>query len=317
VQAGAFEKAVPLLQRVVSNQPGYAEGAFLLSAAQEGAGRTAEAVETLEALLAANPSFFRGQLRIAELYERQERWADAAAAYGRAQSLNPRAIGLTTRRAAALINGHEPAQARDLLQGALSKSKQADSEPMLLYLLAEAQRALGETDAARTTAQRILASDPNDVRGLHVMSLILQEQGDHTEAERVLRQLIARDPLDANALNSLGYMLAERGERLPEAVELLQRALKVEPDNPSYLDSLGWAYFQQGHLELADAPLTQAAAKLNDSSVVQDHLGDLRFRQQRYADAIAAWERALAGDRQSIDRARIEQKLRDARARMK
>jgi tetratricopeptide (TPR) repeat protein len=112
-------------------------------------------------------------------------------------------------------------------------------------------------------------------------------------------------------------MLAERGERLPEAVELLQRALKVEPDNPSYLDSLGWAYFQQGHLELADAPLTQAAAKLNDSSVVQDHLGDLRFRQQRYADAIAAWERALAGDRQSIDRARIEQKLRDARARMK
>jgi tetratricopeptide (TPR) repeat protein len=149
------------------------------------------------------------------------------------------------------------------------------------------------------------------------MSLILQEQGEHQEAERVLRRIIARDPLDANALNSLGYMFAERGERLGEAVELLQRALKIEPDNPAYLDSLGWAYFQQDRLDLADPPLTKAAGSLTSNSVVQDHLGDLRFKQQRYAEAVEAWERALAGDGQSIDRARIEQKLRDARARVK
>ena len=50
---------------------------------------------------------------------------------------------------------------------------------------------------------------------------------------------------------------------------------------------------------------------------MQDHLGELRFRQQRYADAVAAWERALAGDGESIDRAAIEKKLRDARGRIK
>jgi tetratricopeptide (TPR) repeat protein len=111
-------------------------------------------------------------------------------------------------------------------------------------------------------------------------------------------------------------MFAERGERLTEAVDLLQRALKIEPDNPSYLDSLGWAYFQQGRIDLADRPLTEAAAKLKDSSVVQEHLGDLRFKQQRFGDAAAAWERALAGDGQSIDKAKIEKKLREARGRM-
>ena len=116
--------------------------------------------------------------------------------------------------------------------------------------------------------------------------------------------MIASDPLDSIALNSLGYMLAERRDRLDEAVTLLQRALKVEPDNPSYLDSLGWAYFQQGRVDLADAPLTEAAEKLTTSSVVQDHLGDLRFRQQRYSDAAQAWQRALDGDGQSIDRAK-------------
>ena len=91
--------------------------------------------------------------------------------------------------------------------------------------------------------------------------------------------------------------------------------MKVEPGNPSYLDSLGWAYFQQGKLDLADAPLTEAAGKLEESSVVQDHLGDLRFKQQRFADAAAAWKRALAGDGQSIDRAKIEKKLREAQGR--
>ena len=97
----------------------------------------------------------------------------------------------------------------------------------------------------------------------------------------------------------------------------MQRALKVEPGNPSYLDSLGWAYYQQGKMDLADPPLTQAAAQLPSSSTVQDHLGDLRFKQQRYADALAAWERSLAGDGDSIDRTRVEKKVRDARARVK
>ena len=111
-------------------------------------------------------------------------------------------------------------------------------------------------------------------------------------------------------------MFAERGERLDEAITLVQRALKIEPGNPSYLDSLGWAYFQQGQIDLADPPLTEAADKLKDSSVVQDHLGDLRFKQRRFADAAAAWERALGGDGQSIDRAKIEGKIREARGRM-
>jgi tetratricopeptide (TPR) repeat protein len=133
----------------------------------------------------------------------------------------------------------------------------------------------------------------------------------------VLRGVLARDPLDANALNSLGYMFAERRQKLDEAVDLVQRALKIEPGNPSFLDSLGWAYMRQGRLELADAPLTTAAAGLPQNSVIQDHLGDLRLEQGRYAEAAAAWERALAGNGEGIDRAAIEKKLRDVRERLK
>ena len=53
-----------------------------------------------------------------------------------------------------------------------------------------------------------------------------------------------------------------------------------------------------------------------NNSVIQDHLGDLRFKQRRFADAAAAWERSLSGDGDSIDRSRIQQKIQDARSRL-
>jgi tetratricopeptide (TPR) repeat protein len=315
LQTGAFAKAVPLLKRVVDNQPGSVEPAVLLSTAQESAGDPEEAVATLEDLLRKNPGSYRAQVRVAEIREHQEQWSAAADAYARAQALNARAP-LARRRAVALLSAGRAAEARDVVQSALGSGRSEAKEPILLYLLAESQRVLKDLDGAHATVQKLLAANPADVRGLHVLSMILQDRGDIKGAERTLRDLIARDPLDANALNSLGYMYAERGERLDEAVELVQRALKVEPGNASYLDSLGWAYLQQGRIDLADGPLTEAAAKLQQSSVVQDHLGDLRYKQQRYRDAAAAWERALAGDGQTIDRARIEKKIREARGRM-
>jgi Flp pilus assembly protein TadD len=157
---------------------------------------------------------------------------------------------------------------------------------------------------------------PDDQTVVYQYAHALDKSGRAADAESALRGLLARDPKDANALNSLGYMFAERGERLDEAVDLLQRAVKLEPGNPSFLDSLGWAYFRQGKLDLAEGPLAQAAAKVPDNSVIQDHLGDLRFQQKRFAEAIAAWERSLAGDGDSIDRGADEKKLRDAQSRV-
>ena len=347
LQSRRYETAAASLRRVVDEQPEYPEAAMLLAAAQEGAGQQDEAVRTLEASLAHNPSFFRGHVRIAELYEQQRRFKEAAGAYARAQAANGRA-DLAARRAGALINAGNAAEARPLLEGALKRKTSPDAG--LLYMLAQAERRLKNPAAAAVAAQQLKAAFPDDPRVLYLEAQLLDDQGRKSEAieafqqlvkrapddpalvyeyanlldkggrteeaERALRDLLARDPLDANALNSLGYMLAERGTRLDEAVDLVQRALKIEPTNSSFLDSLGWAYFRQGRLDLADGPLTQAAAGLPDSSAVQDHLGDLRFQQQRFAEAVAAWERSLSGDGEAIDRAAVEKKIRDARARV-
>lgn len=137
------------------------------------------------------------------------------------------------------------------------------------------------------------------------------------EAEQELRRMMADDPLNASAMNSLGYLLADHGLRLAEAVELAQRAVKIEPDNPAYLDTLGWALFKQGKVEEAGPPLSRAAEVLRGNSVIQDHHGDVLARRGRGTEAIAAWQRALAGDGDQIDRSTIEKKIKAARAKRK
>jgi tetratricopeptide (TPR) repeat protein len=139
--------------------------------------------------------------------------------------------------------------------------------------------------------------------------------GEHEQAITALTTAVASDPLNAPALNSLGYTLADRGERLPEAIGYIERALKVEPDNPSYIDSLGWALFKQGRVDEAESHLRKAADALPDNSVIQDHHGDALARLGKYQEAIVAWDRALKGDGNEIDKVAVEKKIRDARTR--
>jgi tetratricopeptide (TPR) repeat protein len=343
-----YQKAIAALRKVVDDQPGYPEGAMLLAAAQDGAGLKEEEIQTLERALEYSPTFYRGHLRLAELYEQQRRFAEAAGAYAQAAASNPRA-DVSSRQAAALLNGGKPAEARDMLQAAIKKKTTPDAG--LLYMLGQSQRLLKDETAAAATVQKLKAAFPDDSRGIyldaqllrdsgrlpeaaaafedlikrspedtslvHEYASVLERAGRIPDAERALRGLLVKDPLDANALNSLGYLLADHGQRLEEAVDLVQRALKIEPANPAFLDSLGWAYFRLGKLDLADAPLTQAADQLPTSSTINDHLGDLRLKQERFADAVAAFERSLAGDGDSIDRSTVEKKVRDARARVR
>jgi tetratricopeptide (TPR) repeat protein len=321
---------------------------MLLASAQEGAGLKEDEIRTLETALEYSPAFYRGHLRLAELYEQSRRFADAAAAYGLAAAANPR-VDVSSRHAAALLNAGKAAAARDILQAAIQKKTAPDAS--LLYMLGQAQRLLKEQDAAEATVQKLKAAFPEDARGLYLGAQLLRDAGRLPEAitvfqdlmtrspddeslvyeyvsvlekagriddaERVLRDVLAKDPLDANALNSLGYLLADHGRRLDEAVDLVQRALKIEPANAAFLDSLGWAYYRQGKLDLADAPLTRAAEQMPASSTINDHLGDLRLRQQRFTEAVVAFERSLAGDGEAVDRSKIEKKVRDARARVR
>ncbi|RMG56256.1 MAG: tetratricopeptide repeat protein [Acidobacteria bacterium] len=168
----------------------------------------------------------------------------------------------------------------------------------------------GRYEEAKQALEEGLRRDPRN-NGLLIQLSIVQEKLEQPEkAEATLRAILERDPDNPVALNNLGYYLAERGERLEEALELTQRAVNIVPTEGSFLDSLGWVYFQMGQLDEAERYLERALnAKPNDATI-QEHMGDLYLRRGQLDLARRAFERALKFAREKEERARIEAKLK-------
>ena len=189
-------------------------------------------------------------------------------------------------------------------------------DPVAYVTLAQAYSDADRGAQAVHVLQNAQGKFPNNDAIAFELGTVFDKQKQFAEAESAFRQVLSRDPENAIALNYLGYMLAERGERLDESVTYLKKALQAEPENPSYLDSLGWAYFKSDKLDLAEANLKRAADQLKTNSVIQEHYGQVLFKLGRYDDAIAAWTRALAGDGDSIDKADVDRKIKAAKQKL-
>ncbi len=123
---------------------------------------------------------------------------------------------------------------------------------------------------------------------------MLSEQLDDLQAmEKDLRMLLAADPDNATALNALGYTLADRTTRYAEALELVSRALALQPDEPAILDSMGWVLFRNGQYDESVQYLRRAYAEFPDPEVAA-HLGEVLWTMGDTEDAKAVWRSALA-----------------------
>lgn len=120
-----------------------------------------------------------------------------------------------------------------------------------------------------------------------------QTSGDFKSAEEILRNLLKQTPKNPIALNNLGYFLLERDQKLDEAVSLIKQAIEIDPTNPSYLDSLGWAYFKLGKLGEAELYLKEAINNDGTSATVFEHLGDVYQKQGKDKLARDAWQKAM------------------------
>ena len=126
--------------------------------------------------------------------------------------------------------------------------------------------------------------------------------------------MIAIDPKHAEAYNYVGYMYAERGQNLDEAIELINKALALEPDNGYFIDSLGWAFYQQGRFPDALRELKRAVDKAKEDPVIFEHLGDAYLKNGYDEDAVTAWEKALQLDPAADG---VKKKLDDLRTKMR
>jgi tetratricopeptide (TPR) repeat protein len=313
-----FDKAADTLQPVVArlDVPGRkGTGRDLLAMlahlgfAQLQAGRAEDAIKTFTRAreLAPGNSFDTSLAQAYLAAKRYDEAADIARAARLKQPDEPRFAQLEAR---ALTLAGKKDRAVTLMRD-VAASRPTDIAVQLSFV--QSLEDAGRSAEADGALKKVAASFPGDVRVPFEQGALLEKRKDYAGAEAAFRSALAKDPDHAPTLNYLGYMLAEHSDRLDEAVSLVQQALKVDPDNGSYLDSLGWALVQQKKYDEAEPILKRAAAQLPSNSVVQNHLGDLLWAKGRRQDAVAAWQRALAGDREEIDVKAIEKKIAKGR----
>ena len=110
--------------------------------------------------------------------------------------------------------------------------------------------------------------------------------------ESNLRRLIKLRPDHAHAYNALGYTLADRNERLSEARDLIETGLKLAPEDPFIMDSMGWVLYRLGQNDAALDYLRRAHAQRPDAEIAA-HLGEVLWVLGRRDEARKVWDDAL------------------------
>lgn len=172
----------------------------------------------------------------------------------------------------------------------------SEGNPRLQILLTtvetDALLADGHIERAETMLGDLIDRYPQDTDLLFARALVSERLGNMAKAELDLRRIIELEPQDARALNHLGYTLADTTNRYEEALQLLERAAALEPEDPAIIDSLGWAQYKLGFYEEALANLQRAYQVFRDHEVAA-HLGEVLWAMGRQREANRVWEEAL------------------------
>lgn len=297
--------------RVTEAKDGVAE-AYLTLAEALNTDET-ERVSLLHARLAAyiRPALIEADLLAAELFENDERYALATEVLAHVPEESPWYVTTEIRRAS-------------------TQRDSGDIEGGIATLLAltsthgdhvEAQSALG--DAYRSNEQFAeavdaytraidLVGDPSAIHWVlrYTRGVANERAGRWADAEADFREALRLSPDQPLVLNYLGYSLLEHGRDYDEALGMIERAVKAQPDDGYITDSLGWAFYRLGRYQEAVAPMLRAVELTPDDPVINDHLGDVLWMVGRKREADFQWQRALSfGPADDLDMDRVRRKL--------
>jgi tetratricopeptide (TPR) repeat protein len=269
------------------------------------------AAEQLKEIIRDSPTNPQAYYFLGAIAYEEKKFDEALENYRKAMLL-----GLDTQQiyfdiAAAQLAQQKPREALDTLQKARRRYRQSfvgEFYSALCYMrLKEYTNALEHFTAAEVVAK---ATETNRLtHGFYFeLGAAHERAGKIPESEKYFEQCLNLSPDFPPALNYLGYMWAERGTNLGRARDMIERALKADPTNAAYLDSLGWVLFKQGDAKAALEPIRKAV-ELNEEpdATLYDHLGDIYAALNQREKAREAWRKALEIEPSKT----IEQKLKE------
>jgi tetratricopeptide (TPR) repeat protein len=192
---------------------------------------------------------------------------------------------------------------REKVFGILKESTNRGSKSLREYTtLSQIYQRRGEGREAiytlRTAVLSVINEDEEALKEVRFMlASIYYEMNDYKHVVNELEEVLRIDPDYHQANNFLGYFFIEQGEQLDKAINLIKKALSVNPENAAYLDSLGWAYYKLAKeddekIMLALQKLIEASNYAEDPEIMS-HLGDVYYSLGFWEKAQSQWENAL------------------------
>jgi len=171
----------------------------------------------------------------------------------------------------------------------------SNNQQRVQLILAEAQllRDADRPQEAFAVVGSALEKLPDNTDLLYDYAMLAEKLDRIDVMEASLRKVISIKPDHAHAYNALGYSLADRSMRLPEARELIEKALALSPNDAFIIDSMGWVEYRMGDREKALEYLRKAYAERPDPEIAA-HLGEVLWTTGHHSEAEKVWNEALA-----------------------
>ena len=290
------------LQLVTSDKPDLADAWLLRGVLELQDNKLAAAERSLKRYLelvlpkrnAANKaetsrSLAQAYLSLAQIAEQRKDWVEADGWLKRIDSAEDR-LATQMRRATLLARQGKTEEARKLIRSQVEKSP-AEARLKLsteVQVLRENKQYKTAYDLLTDAASRT----PNDMDLVYDLAMVAEKMGNLEDMERLLKKVIAAKPDYQHAYNALGFSLAERNVRLPEARQLVVKALELAPNDPFITDSLGWVEFRSGNLTEA-LKILQGAYKARPDAEIAAHLGEVLWAMGKRDQAVLIWKEGV------------------------
>lgn len=187
---------------------------------------------------------------------------------------------------------------QEILRKNVDAGSKNPKEYFLLSQIYRSQHRIGKAIAVIEN-MKLIPLDKETKRDAHFsLANLYYENQEFDRVEEELYMTVKLDPDFHEANNFLGYLFVEKNKNLDEAIRLIGKALKMQPKNGAYLDSLGWAYYKKAQKERKDNYLIMALEKLIEAVQfaeepdIYEHMGDVYYSLGHWDEATQAFEKA-------------------------
>lgn len=246
------------------------------------------ALKIFSLIVLLNPKDDISHYYLSRIFYRLKDTKKAVKHIDKAIEINPVTNEYKVYKAFLLVSSKKLREAQELL-----RKIRAKEDPSYYYLKGFIERQKKNYKKAIYYFRKSLKLDSTDADRWFELGALYERIKDIKKAIECFKKSVRLDSTLAEAYNYWGYILAERGEKLDTAEILIRKALKYEPENGYYLDSMGWVYFMRGMYDSARVYIEKAVKYVSDDPVILEHLGDIYFKLNDIEKAIEYWNRAL------------------------